>query len=184
MTTQLLDHAAAATRAGVRIRALGTADAEACTQIMASPGVVHGTMQVPWTPVERRRSWIERTTTDPWGHLLGAELVETGELVGNVGLHVNANPRTRHIASLGMSVGDAWQGRGIGTALLAAALHLADDWLALRRVELEVYTDNAAGIALYERFGFEREGTLRDFAYREGTYVDALTMARHRTAHR
>jgi putative acetyltransferase len=41
-----------------------------------------------------------------------------------------------------------WQGEGIGTALLRAALELADDWLGLTRIELHVHTDDAAGIAL------------------------------------
>jgi L-phenylalanine/L-methionine N-acetyltransferase len=48
------------------------------------------------------------------------------------------------------------------------------------RVELSVYTDNAAGIALYEKFGFEIEGTHHRYAFRNGEYVDAYSMARIR----
>ena len=61
---------------------------------------------------------------------------------------------------------------------MGAALDLADNWLELTRVELTVYTDNAAGIALYEKFGFEKEGTHRRYAFRDGGYVDAYSMAR------
>ena len=68
----------------------------------------------------------------------------------------------------------------MGTALLAAAIDLADHWLGLRRLELHVYPDNAAGIRLYEKFGFAVEGTARDFALRDGAFVDALAMARLR----
>ena len=39
---------------------------------------------------------------------------------------------------------------------------------------------NAVGIALYKKFGFEIEGTHRHFAFREGEYVDAYSMARVR----
>jgi putative acetyltransferase len=39
---------------------------------------------------------------------------------------------------------------------------------------------NEIGIALYEKFGFEIEGTHRRFAFREGEYVDAYSMARVR----
>jgi putative acetyltransferase len=77
-----------------------------------------------------------------------------------------------------MAVRDDWQGRGVGTALLGKALDLADNWLNLSRVELTVYTDNAAGIALYEKVGFVREGTHRRYAFREGEYADAYSMAR------
>jgi putative acetyltransferase len=57
---------------------------------------------------------------------------------------------------------------------------MADRWLNLVRLELEVYTDNEAAIRLYERFGFEREGTMRQYAFRDGLYVDAYAMARIR----
>lgn len=54
----------------------------------------------------------------------------------------------------------------------------ADNWLALKRLELTVYTDNTHAIRLYEKFGFEQEGIRRSFAFKEGRYVDALAMAR------
>ncbi len=79
-----------------------------------------------------------------------------------------------------MAVRDDWQGKGIGTALMEAALDLADNWLNLTRVELSVFTENAAAIALYEKFGFEVEGTHRRYAFRNGAYVDSYSMARVR----
>ena len=79
-----------------------------------------------------------------------------------------------------MAVRDDWQGKGVGTALMEAVLDLADNWLNLTRVELTVYTDNAAGIALYKKFGFEIEGTHRRYAFRNGEYADAYSMARIR----
>ena len=77
-----------------------------------------------------------------------------------------------------MGVRDDWQGKGFGSALRQPALDLADNWLGLRRLELNVYTDNARAIALYRRFGFEVEGTHRADALRDGTYVDSFSMAR------
>ncbi len=79
-----------------------------------------------------------------------------------------------------MCVHDEWQGKGIGKALMSAGLDLADKWLNLTRLELEVYTDNEPAIRLYEGFGFEREGTLRQHAFRDGHYVDSYMMARLR----
>ena len=80
-----------------------------------------------------------------------------------------------------MAVRDDWQGKGVGTALLGAAIDLADNWLNVERIELSVYTDNVPAIALYERFGFKIEGTHHRYAFREGGYVDAHTMARLRS---
>ena len=41
-------------------------------------------------------------------------------------------------------------------------------------------TDNAPAIRLYQKFGFATEGTLVHYAFRDGEYVDCLTMARVR----
>jgi len=103
------------------------------------------------------------------------------QVVGMLGLHTFPDrPRRQHVGAIGMAVRDEWQGKGIGTALMSAALDLADKWLNLTRLELEVYTDNEAAIRLYERFGFEREGRLRQHAFRDGHYVDSYMMARLR----
>ena len=64
--------------------------------------------------------------------------------------------------------------------MMHAGIDLADKWLNLTRLELEVYADNEAAIRLYERFGFEHEGVLRRHAFRNGEYVDAIMMARLR----
>ena len=79
-----------------------------------------------------------------------------------------------------MAVRDDWQGKGVGTALMQAAVDLADKWLNLTRFELEVYTDNAAAIQLYKKFGFTVEGTLAQFSFRDGQYIDSYLMARLR----
>lgn len=70
--------------------------------------------------------------------------------------------------------------QGAGTALRQAAVDLADKWLNLERLELEVYTDNAPAVRLYTKFGFVIEGTLVRFAFRDGRYVDGYAMARLR----
>lgn len=161
--------------AEITVRARESGDIEAITGIMNCPGVVAGTLQLPYRSIEERRERFAHRADD---HFLVAEV--DGRVVGLLGLHSEANPRRRHAAGLGMAVHDDHQGRGVGTALLAAAVDLADHWLGLRRLELTVFADNAPAIHLYEQFGFAREGTLRDFALRAGEYVDAYSMARLR----
>jgi RimJ/RimL family protein N-acetyltransferase len=47
-------------------------------------------------------------------------------------------------------------------------------------LQLQVYTDNGPAFRLYEKSGFAVEGTLLQFAIRDGQYVDAYMMARVR----
>jgi putative acetyltransferase len=161
----------------ITVRHAEPEDYDAMHRIMSAPKVAMGTLQLPLQPAE---AWRKRLAEPPEGLFLLVACVE-GEVVGNLGLETSPNrPRMRHAGSLGMAVHDDWQGRGVGTALMGKALDLADNWLNLSRLELTVYTDNAAGIALYEKFGFEREGTHRRYAFRNGEYVDAYSMARIR----
>jgi len=160
----------------ILIRAREPGDIAAITEIMNCPRVVAGTLQLPLRSIAEREERLGQQRGEI--HSLVAEIDR--RVVGTLGLQIEGNPRRRHCGGLGMAVHDEFQGRGVGTALLAAAIDLADNWLGLRRLELHVYADNAAGIRLYEKHGFVVEGTARDFAFRDGEFVDALAMARVR----
>ncbi len=102
----------------------------------------------------------------------------SGEVVGHLFLYLYPEPRMRHSGHFGMAVRDDWQGRGVGAKLLQAALDLADNLVGLTRLDLRVFADNDAAIALYRKFGFEVEGTHKWFALRGGEYADAHVMVR------
>jgi len=110
-------------------------------------------------------------------HLLVAEV--NGIVVGCAGLHVSPNPRTRHTGRLGIMVHVDYQKQGIGKTLMAAILDIADNWLKLKRVELCVFVENEAAIALYRNLGFVVEGTKKYAAVRNGLYADEYLMARY-----
>lgn len=158
----------------IAIRHAEPEDYKAVQKVFSGPKAIAGTLQLPFPSAE---FWRKRLSEKPENmHQLVACV--DGEVVGELSLYTGSNPRVRHTAGFGMAIRDDWQGRGIGSALLEAALDLADNWLDVTRVELQVYTDNEAGIALYEKFGFEIEGTHRCNAFRDGEYVDAYSMAR------
>lgn len=160
----------------IYVRACEPRDVEALTAIFNCPGVIAGTLQLPYQSVETRRERMAQHV--PTAYSLVAEI--DGHVVGSLGLQVEAAPRRRHCGNIGMGVHDDFQGRGVGTALMMAGIDLADNWLGLHRIELSVYTDNAPAIHLYEKFGFVTEGTARRYALRHGVFVDAYMMARLR----
>lgn len=160
----------------ITIRRAEPEDYAAVQAIYAMPRAQAGTLQLPFPSLDLWRQRMQ--AVDPNAHVLLA--CAGGQVVGQLGLYVAANPRRRHVGEIGMGIRDDWQGKGVGTALLGAAIDLADRWLQLRRLELQVYADNAAGIALYTRHGFVEEGRHRDYAFRDGAFVDALSLARIR----
>jgi putative acetyltransferase len=160
----------------ILIRALEPGDVPAMAEVLSQPQAIWGTLQPPFVSVDARQKRFAENGPNDAG--LGA--VIDGQVVGLVGLHRVPHHRRSHAASIGMAVHDAWAGRGAGTALMAAVVDLAERWWNIRRLELNVYADNHRAIALYERFGFEREGLHRAYAWRDGAYVDSLAMARVR----
>jgi putative acetyltransferase len=89
--------------------------------------------------------------------------------------------RRRHVGQLTLAMHPDYRGSEAESTLLNAALDLADNWLALRRIEAVVYVDDRVTIALYEQHGFDCEATMRSYAFRAGAYSDACLMARLRT---
>jgi L-phenylalanine/L-methionine N-acetyltransferase len=150
-------------------------DAEAVHAIFSGPKVIAGTLQLPYPSVEL---WRKRLTeVSPFDYSLVATI--DGEVVGNLGLHeAGKSPRRKHVGAIWIAVRDDRQGRGVGDALMKAGIELADGWLNYQRLELGVYTDNLAALALYRKFGFVIEGTCRAHAFRDGHYVDSYAMAR------
>ncbi len=163
------------TRTDILVRGIEADDWEDIAAIRESGNVVFHTLQLPYGSRDKIRDRLENPPAD----MMGVVAVVGGIVVGQLGLHTFSGRRA-HAAGLGMMVHGDYQHCGVGTALMEAAVELAERWMGITRLELEVYTDNAAGIALYRKFGFEVEGTLREYALRDGQYADAYLLARVR----
>ena len=98
--------------------------------------------------------------------------VAGAEVVGSV--HVDAS---RHgFGELGMAVAREWRQRGVGSALLAAAIDWAREQ-GLHKLSLSVFAHNEAAIGLYRKVGFVEEGRrVKQYRRASGELWDAIDM--------
>jgi ribosomal protein S18 acetylase RimI-like enzyme len=84
---------------------------------------------------------------------------------------------TDHVLEVkGLAVSPAHRRRGVGRALMDAAIHEAKARGA-RRLTLRVLGPNVDARALYAACGFEVEGVVRELFFLDGRYVDDVLMA-------
>jgi [ribosomal protein S18]-alanine N-acetyltransferase len=147
----------------VVIDALRDSDAPRCAELerMLFPG------DDPWSAA----AFLDELRA---GHTYLAARDGTGALVGYAGLAVLTGPPQAEAEVHTIGVDPAFQGRGIGRALLRGLLVAADVLHAT--VFLEVRTDNDAARALYESEGFAVVGLRRRYYQPSG--ADAHTMRR------
>ncbi|ALE85223.1 MULTISPECIES: GNAT family N-acetyltransferase [unclassified Pseudonocardia] len=133
------------------------------------------TAQVSPAP-PRPEPFLERT---PVGEVLVADddgVVAGYVIVGTAPPAVPAHDHVRHVDGLAVHPGHA--GRGVGRALVDAAVARARD-TGGRKLTLRVLGPNTRARALYRRCGFVEEGVLRGEFVVDGTPVDDVLMARH-----
>ena len=98
--------------------------------------------------------------------------VAAGEVIGSI--HVDAS---RHgFGEIGMAILREWRGRGVGSALMEAAI----DWArerGLHKLSLGVFAHNTAGLALYRKYGFVEEGRrIKHYRRQSGELWDSIEM--------
>jgi len=124
-------------------------------------------------PVDRPAEAAKLTATIAAGTDLLLVAEADGRVVGYTGLTLSGAGH----AHLFMALLDGWRGRGIGSALLAAALDWARAHPDVAKVLLQLWPDNAAALALYRKHGFIVEGYRhRHWPRRSGERWDIVDM--------
>jgi RimJ/RimL family protein N-acetyltransferase len=146
----------------MRVRTLSASDAPRYRALMLEAYALAADAFTS-TPEERARepeSWWIKRIADPSGLTVSFAAESNGELLGTVALEYSAKAKTRHSALVvGMYVRESARGRGLGRALLQAALAQAALRPGVDVVELTVTEGNAPAIAMYEAAGFHAWGT-------------------------
>ena len=130
-----------------------------------------------WRNVADERSYLRAIRRYPNAAVYVAD--DDGSIIGRLSIARDQHPSSRHVADLGLMVAASHRRRGIGTALLEAAV----DWArraGVHKLELHVFPWNEAGIKLYERFGFVQEGYRQICLHHDGG-EDVVEVVRHAT---
>jgi RimJ/RimL family protein N-acetyltransferase len=129
-----------------------------------------------WRSVADERRFLKAVRRYPHAAVFVAESADG--IVARLSLARDTHPASLHVADLGLMVAASHRRLGIGRALLEQAVAWARA-TGVRKLELHVFPWNEPAIALYDRFGFEREGLRRAHYVRDGEELDAILMAYH-----
>ena len=161
------------------VRPADPADAEALTrlaeEVSAEPGGWLISAGGEWRSVSEERRYLKALRRYPHAAVYVAERGD-GVLVGRLSVARDTHPASAHVADLGLMVAQDARRQGVGRALLDAAVAWART-AGVRKLELHVFPWNEAAIALYDAFGFDREGYRQGHYLRAGEDVDAILMA-------
>lgn len=149
------------------VRPARAGDARAMAQLMAAVAEEgDGIATEPPVDVEQRAALFARSAEQ------SVVAVARGQIIGM--LHVEVS--RYGFGEIGMLVEGGWRGRGVGSALVQAAI----DWARGQRLHklcLEVFAHNTAAIALYRKSGFVEEGRrAKQYRRASGELWDSIVM--------
>ena len=161
----------------MRIRPAEAADADQLVELAEAVGTEDGDWLIStsaWRSVAEERRYLKAIRGHPDAAVFVSD--DGGHIVGRLSLARDPHPASHHVADLGLMVAASHRRQGLGRALLQQAVAWGAD-SGIHRLELHVFSWNEPALALYESFGFEREGLRRQQYRRGAVYVDAVLMA-------
>jgi UDP-4-amino-4,6-dideoxy-N-acetyl-beta-L-altrosamine N-acetyltransferase len=127
----------------------------------------------PILTIEKQQRWFTSIINNPevkyW--MINVDNVDVGVLD-----LCNINMQHRR-CSWAYYIGDtSFRGRGIATTLECNIYDYVFDILKLNKICCEVFTFNHKVISIHQKFGSIIEGTLHQHIYKNGQYMDIVTM--------
>jgi len=158
----------------IHIRPISLDDVYPINELRRIKGVQENILGIGSERLMQTEDFIKNLTHHD--HLFVAEIEKEGQkiVIGVVGIHLNSIPRLRHSAEIGLMVHPDYQNQKIGRQLVTTVLDLADQWLKLVRIQLEVFIDNQPAIQLYQSLGFVIEGTCKYAAIQYGNTMTLI----------
>lgn len=158
---------------GVYLRRLEAEDLPILKEWRNSPHIRKWTRQFDVLSDEDQSRWFARQYEDPTIQMYGImwpDEKKVDQLVGVTGL--TSIDLVNRRAEFSIYIAPDRQGDGLGRKALATLLEHGFKNYGLNLIWGETFDGNPAKV-LFERLGFKREGTRRQFYYRDGKLIDA-----------
>lgn len=104
------------------------------------------------------------------GYTTSFAIIYKGKIAGTIGF--NELDKTNRIGGIGYWLGQNYQDKGIMTKAFKRMIDYGFKELRLNRIEVSVAVNNDKSRALPERFGFTKEGVIRQAEWLYEHYVD------------
>ena len=153
---------------GFTLRPLHRSDAEAVLALLRQPGVARW-----WGTYDADK--LERDFFDPaWAYTY--LILADADLAGILQFHEVPDPDYKS-AGIDITLGDAYQDRGLGTKALKRLVRYLINERGHHRMTIDPATDNPRAIRVYEKVGFRPVGVMREYERdANGQWHDGLLM--------
>ena len=120
---------------------------------------------------DEEQDWYRRKLTDGTSRIFMIDEKETAETVGFVS-YSNLDYRNQK-ALLSIVIGNTdFRGKGIATQAIQLLEDLLKNEFNVRKVTVQVLSNNDSSLSLFERSGYMEEGILKKEIYRNGKFHD------------
>jgi RimJ/RimL family protein N-acetyltransferase len=159
----------------LKLRPMGEHDTPAHYAVFSDPEVARYWSREPWTEIAQAEESIKAimaARADGSEARFGIELLSTGELIGNVGLHHFFEQNRR--CEIGYALASRHWGQGYATEALRAAIGYGFEALDLNRIEADIDPRNVGSARVLEKLGFRKEGYMPERWIVFGEFADTV----------
>ena len=164
---------------GFYLNRIVRSDKAAYLEHFADPEIARNLLTIPFPYTEADADWwldrCERSVGSPMTDF--ALRAPSGYLIGSIG--VDRDPSANaHRAEIGYWLAQSYRGRGLMPRVIRTFSDYAFRELRIHRLFATPVSSNLASHRALEKAGFHREGLLRHYHLKQGTYLDAVIYGR------